>query len=417
MKLPAFLLAVSISSLASRGRLAAMARAEPRRKLHRERPAQAVARERTEAACGFLKTPARATADSAVAAGQAFHASALATERKSSSRWTRIRRKGTLGLAPIGDILGNGWGDGPRSSPTVDADRVYALSGKGNLVCAQVADGKVLWTKSMQNLGGKTPNWGYAESPLVDGKLVLATPGGEKGTMAAFDKMTGASRHGRARTSPRARNIPPSFPATINGKKQYVQLVMQTLFGVDAATGKLIWRSPWSPGRTAVIPTPIVKGDEVFISSGYGAGCMKVKVNGSEAANVFMNKDLDNHHGGVILDGDYIYGHSNKGGWTCMSLGRRQREMDRQRACSARVPSAMRTACFTASVKRRGERRAHRGIAERLEREGPLQARSADDDPQPERRYLDASRSSPTASCTCAIRTIVYCYDVKTPTP
>jgi outer membrane protein assembly factor BamB len=224
-----------------------------------------------------------------------------------------------LWAAPLGDILGNGWGDGPRSSPTVDSDRVYALSGKGNLVCVQAATGKVLWTKSMQEVGGKTPGWGYAESPLVDGKLVLATPGGDKGTMAAFDKMTGAPVWQSAEITEGAQ-YSSIIPATINGKKQYVQLVMQTLFGVDAATGKLIWRSPWSAGRTAVIPTPIVKGDEVFISSGYGAGCKKVKVNGSEATDVFMNKDLENHHGGVILAGDYLYGHSNKGGWTCMSF-------------------------------------------------------------------------------------------------
>jgi outer membrane protein assembly factor BamB len=222
-----------------------------------------------------------------------------------------------LWAAAIGDILGNGWGDGPRSSPTVDGDRVYALSGKGNLTCTQVADGKVLWTKSMQDLGGKTPGWGYAESPLVDGKLVLVTPGGDKGTMAALDKMTGAPVWQSADITEGAQ-YSSIIPATINGKKQYVQLVMQTLFGVDAATGKLIWRSPWSAGRTAVIPTPIVKGDEVFISSGYGAGCMKVKVNGSEATVVFMNKDLENHHGGVILAGDYLYGHS-KDGWTCMA--------------------------------------------------------------------------------------------------
>jgi outer membrane protein assembly factor BamB len=222
-----------------------------------------------------------------------------------------------LWFAPIGDILGNNWGDGPRSSPTVDGDRVYVLSGKGNLVCTQVADGKVLWTKSMQDLGGKVPNWGYAESPLVDGKLVLATPGGEKGTMAAFDKMTGALAWQSADITEGAQ-YSSIIPANINGKKQYVQLVMQTLFGVDAATGKLIWRAPWSAGRTAVIPTPIVKGDEVFISSGYGAGCMKVKVNGSEATVAFMNKDLENHHGGVILIGDYLYGNS-KDGWTCMA--------------------------------------------------------------------------------------------------
>jgi outer membrane protein assembly factor BamB len=223
-----------------------------------------------------------------------------------------------LWIANVGDILGNGWGDGPRGTPTVDGDRIYALSGTGNLVCAQAADGKVLWTKSMTELGGKRPGWGFTESPLVDGKLVLATPGGDKGTMAAFDKMTGDVKWQSADITEGAQ-YSSIVPATLGGKKEYVQLVMQTLFGVDAETGKLAWRSQWG-GKTAVIPTPIVKGDEVFISSGYGVGCKKVSVKGSEATDVFMNKDLENHHGGVVRVGDYLYGHSSKTGWTCMAF-------------------------------------------------------------------------------------------------
>jgi outer membrane protein assembly factor BamB len=222
-----------------------------------------------------------------------------------------------LWATPIGDLYSEKRGDGPRSTPTVDADRVYAMTGNGNLTCAQAKDGKILWEKSMKALGGSVPHWGFTESPLVDGKLVLCTPGGDKGTMAALDKMTGAPVWQTADITEGAQ-YSSIIPATINGKKQYVQLVMQTLFGVDAATGKLVWRSAW-PGRTAVIPVPIVKGDEVFISSGYGVGCKKVKINGTEATDVFMNKDMENHHGGVILLGDYLYGHS-KGGWTCMSF-------------------------------------------------------------------------------------------------
>jgi outer membrane protein assembly factor BamB len=223
-----------------------------------------------------------------------------------------------LWAEPVGEILGNGWGDGPRSTPTVDGDRVYAMSGKGNLTCAQAKDGKILWQKTMKDLGGSTPGWGFTESPLVDGRHVICTPGGGKGTIAALDKMTGDLVWQSAEITEGAQ-YSSVIPATFGGKKQYVQLVMQTLFGVDAATGKVAWRTSW-PGRTAVIPTPIVKDDEVFISSGYGAGCKKVKISGGEATDVFMNKDLSNHHGGVIRVGDHLFGHSDKGGWTCMSF-------------------------------------------------------------------------------------------------
>jgi outer membrane protein assembly factor BamB len=229
-----------------------------------------------------------------------------------------------LWTAPIGELYTEQRGDGPRSTATVDGDRVYAMSGKGNLVCAKVADGKVVWTKSMNDLGGSMPHWGFTESPLVDGNLVVVTPGGSKGTMAALDKMSGDPVWQSSEITENAQ-YSSIVSATIGGKKQYVQLVMQTLFGVDPATGKVIWRSPWG-GKTAVIPTPIVKGDEVFIASGYGAGCKKVKINGSEATDVFVNKDLSNHHGGVILVGDYLYGHGDgvgrdvKAGWNCMSF-------------------------------------------------------------------------------------------------
>jgi outer membrane protein assembly factor BamB len=223
-----------------------------------------------------------------------------------------------LWSSPIGDILGNGWGDGPRSTPTVDGAKVYAMSGKGNLVCADAASGKVAWSVSMESLGGKVPGWGFTESPLIDGKNVICTPGGDKGTMAALDKATGKLVWQSSEITEGAQ-YSSVVTATIGGKKQYVQLVMQTLFGVEPETGKLLWRSQWG-GKVAVIPTPIVKGDEVFISSGYGVGCKKVKISGGETTDVFLNKDLQNHHGGVILVGDNLFGHSDKSGWTCMNF-------------------------------------------------------------------------------------------------
>jgi outer membrane protein assembly factor BamB len=106
--------------------------------------------------------------------------------------------------------------------------------------------------------------------------------------------------------------------ATINGTKQYVALTMQHVGGVDAQTGKKLWLSPWT-GRTAVIPTPVVRGNEVFIASGYGVGCKLVRVEAGDApTDVWVNTNLINHHGGVIRVGDSLYGHSDKGGWTCL---------------------------------------------------------------------------------------------------
>ena len=95
----------------------------------------------------------------------------------------------TLWTAPLGGILSNNWGDGPRGAATMDGDKVYALGAKGGLICANVGDGKVNWRVEMvKDLGGKVPGWGYTESVLVDGDYVICTPGGKRGTLAAIDK-------------------------------------------------------------------------------------------------------------------------------------------------------------------------------------------------------------------------------------
>jgi hypothetical protein len=93
--------------------------------------------------------------------------------------------------APIGELYENDWGGGPRGTPTVDGELVYALGGQGNLICARVSNGDVVWSKSMQDLGGTTPNWGYCESPLVYENKLFCTPGGDQGSLAALDKQTG----------------------------------------------------------------------------------------------------------------------------------------------------------------------------------------------------------------------------------
>ena len=103
-----------------------------------------------------------------------------------------------------------------------------------------------------------------------------------------------------------------SSPIVINhgGKRQYVQLVMKKLVGIDAKNGKLVWSSDW-PGKVAVIPTPIYSDGHVYISSGYGIGCKLVELTSSGAKDVYDNKIMKNHHGGVIKIGDHLYGYSD----------------------------------------------------------------------------------------------------------
>ncbi|MHA3774334.1 PQQ-binding-like beta-propeller repeat protein [Verrucomicrobiota bacterium sgz303538] len=224
-----------------------------------------------------------------------------------------------LWSAPIGDVLGNNWGDGPRGTPTVDGDRVYALGGQGTLICADRKGGQVVWKHTMQELGGKTPGWGYTESVLVDGNQVVCTPGGKQGTLAAFDKNTGAKLWQSTEWTDGAQ-YSSIVPAKINGQQQYVQLVMEAFAGVDPKDGKVLWRVPF-PGRTAVIPTPIVRDNNVFVTAGYGVGSKMVEIQpGNQVKEIYENKIMKNHHGGVVLVGDHLYGHSDGVGWLCMDF-------------------------------------------------------------------------------------------------
>jgi outer membrane protein assembly factor BamB len=228
--------------------------------------------------------------------------------------------KGTeLWAAKIGRQFQNDRGGGPRGNPTVDGDKVYALSGRGDLVCVNTADGKVVWQASMTEMGGRIPGWGYSESVLVDGDKVVCTPGGSQGALAAFDKNSGKVLWRSTDFTDPAHYVS-MIAAEINGTRQYIQLTEKHLVGISAKEGKQLWSSDW-PGRTAVIPTPIHRDAHIYVTSGYGAGCKLVKVAANnEVSDVYENKVMKNHHGGVVLVGDHLYGHADGSGWVCQDF-------------------------------------------------------------------------------------------------
>jgi outer membrane protein assembly factor BamB len=220
--------------------------------------------------------------------------------------------------AKIGDLFRQDRGDGPHGTPTVDGDKVYAMSGQGNLVCASAADGKILWQQSMADLGGKRPNWGYSESPLVDGDQIVCTPGGDKGALAAFDKNSGKLRWQSADLRDAA-HYSSIISEKVNGTPQYIQLTVQSIVGIAPKDGKVLWKSPF-PGRVAVVPTPIHRDGQVYVTAGYGVGCKSIKIGpNNEVSTVYENKVMKNHHGGVVLVGDYLYGHADPG-WVCQNF-------------------------------------------------------------------------------------------------
>lgn len=211
---------------------------------------------------------------------------------------------------------------GPRCSPTVDGNLIFALDAWGELICVNAADGKEQWRKSLvKDLGGEPPTWGFSESPLVEGEQVVVTPGGHRGALAAFNKKTGELIW-QSKEFTDAAHYSSIVPADIDGVHQYVQLTSASVVGIQAKDGAVLWKAS-RRGNVAVIPTPLVTGNQIYVTSGYGAGCNLFKVTRTDgkfsADQVFASHVMVNHHGGVVRVGEYIYGYSDGKGLTCQN--------------------------------------------------------------------------------------------------
>ena len=226
-----------------------------------------------------------------------------------------------LWSTPIGKTGGNY--AGTRSTPTVDGALVYALGQFGDLVCADAKTGAEKWRRNLEKeFAGQVGGWNYAESPLVDGNLLVCAPGGSRGAVVALDKMTGQAVW-RTEDYKDHAEYTSIIAAEIGGQKQYVHFSDQNLVGISPDTGRVLW-SVKRQGSTAVITTPIVADNMVYVTSGYGVGCnlFKISKSGSKfvAEQLYEGKDMVNHHGGVVKVGDYVYGYSDGKGWVCQEF-------------------------------------------------------------------------------------------------
>jgi len=227
--------------------------------------------------------------------------------------------------------IGPVWEDdemgGPRGTPTVDGDFVYAIGTEGEVVALDAATGSVRWQKSMvaDYNGQIMSDWKFSESPLVDGDKLLFTPGAFGALIVAVDKKTGKDiwRAGGARLGQAGSNGAGYSSIVISqgaGVRQYVQLVGRGLIGVRASDGKMLWSYNRIANDVANISTPVVRGDYVFGSTGYSTGSALLKLeatsDGVAAKEVYFLEPriFQNHHGGFVLIGDFLYsgqGHNN----------------------------------------------------------------------------------------------------------
>ncbi|MCX6897615.1 MAG: PQQ-binding-like beta-propeller repeat protein [Verrucomicrobia bacterium] len=204
----------------------------------------------------------------------------------------------------------NKGGDGPRSTPTIDGDRVYVLSAQLALFCLDAKSGKEIWKKDLcQELGGKMIRWQSAASPVMDGDLIFVCAG-DGGTLAAVNKKDGkVVWKGASETLTHASPI----VATILGVKQVIFFVKSGLVSVEPATGKELWRHAF-PFKVSTAASPVVSGDIVYCSAGYGVGSAAAKI--AKAGDKFTvtqlwrseGNTICNHWSTPVCKDGYLYG-------------------------------------------------------------------------------------------------------------
>jgi outer membrane protein assembly factor BamB len=205
---------------------------------------------------------------------------------------------------------------GSRCSPTVDGDYLYAVGAAGDLVCLSVAKGEIKWRKHFRKdfNGRMMSDWGFSESPLVDGDKVICTPGGDQAALVALNKKDGKVLWRAPVSDCGGAGYASIVIAEFKGIKQYITLLGRCLVSIDANKGKMVWVYARIANTTANIPTSVVADDHIICSTGYGQGGTAVlqmipKGTGIQIKEVFYhnNRSLQNHHGGLVRQGDYIY--------------------------------------------------------------------------------------------------------------
>ncbi|MDC0261765.1 PQQ-like beta-propeller repeat protein [Planctomycetaceae bacterium] len=220
---------------------------------------------------------------------------------------------------PVAPAYTNGMGNGPRATPAIVDDQIFAFTGEGILVALNFESGKILWSQNVVNqLGGKIADYGMACSPLVVDDRVIVTAGASQGTVAAFSIKTG-EKAWAVGSDPAGYSSPALFK--IAGKNQLVTYTGSSVLGIAPDTGALLWRYPYITDYECNIATPLAIDGQVFISSGENHGCtlLGLKPNGdkfdvtetwaSQGSKSVLRNEWQTS---MLLDG-YLYGFDNGG--------------------------------------------------------------------------------------------------------
>jgi len=211
--------------------------------------------------------------------------------------------------------------DGPRSTPTVIDGRVFSLGATGILNCLEARTGKVIWGKNvLAEVNHSVPQWAKSCSPLVvDGKVIVTLGSKAEKNLAAFKVTTGelvwrAGDYRSSYTSP--------VLAELAGKRQVVAFQQNSVDGYDLESGEILWSFPVGnpQGNCA---SPLIVGDSVITSSGYGYGTHRIQIkrtsDGFEAKELWYSRKLKAKFADMVVKGDFLYG-LNDGRLVCLGI-------------------------------------------------------------------------------------------------
>lgn len=212
---------------------------------------------------------------------------------------------------------------GSRGTPTIDGDRIYVMSGLGVLTCMAKADGKQIWQVDVKAVfKGQDTSWGFSESPLVDGDMVFATPGGQDASIVALDKMTGDTIWTSKGLSEASAYCSPII-FTFGDRRVLTTMTAKSVVGLDVKTGETLWTHPHETDYDIHAVTPACSGNVIYYTAGYGSGggALDVSADGTKVTQKWLDKNLDCQHHGVVLHDGYIYGTGHKNGeLMCLEL-------------------------------------------------------------------------------------------------
>jgi outer membrane protein assembly factor BamB len=228
-------------------------------------------------------------------------------------------------------IYGDYWEDSysdARSTPTVDGDQIFVISGMGKLVCIDLSSGKIKWSvDTVEKFDGDYHDWGIAESPLIVDNMVICSPGADEASVVAYDKNSGKFIWQTTSLSQQANYCSPIL-ITRGDKKIIATQLAESFVGINAADGSVLWQDDYEDyqedARDINIITPVYDDGYIYITSGYddGGAMFELSADGSKITRKWVDKTLDVHVGGVVKVGDYIYGanweNNRMGNWVCL---------------------------------------------------------------------------------------------------